>query len=544
MANAIGSAALILTTNATKLYAGLAEAGSRSKSMVAKIGSNIGSGLSKSLGGIGSGIRQLVGGIASIAKSGAMAGIGVAAAAAAVSVGVLYKGIASIHDLVQQGDMAKSLGVSPEFFTGLAGAASSYGVELGALFEGLVNMGGKASEAMKGGEAGNAFRRLGLDVQAFNNMGVESQFAALVQGLNSIADPAERVRIGMQVLGEEAGKKMIPLISKSSDELSKLTSKYAVSAGEMSKMKLADDAIRSMTQAAEGLWKQVLVGLAPIIEFFAVKLTSAIESSQPILDTWGQVFSTYWTILVDVIAEVYSAIAEVINEVADWLNALTDVSNWGLSLQSILVGALNAIAVAGGYCWDSLKAGVGMVALAVGKLTESIAWVIRQFSALVTAMKKLPANIRPPGLDSFIAGIDELAASTQKSGEQMSNWGVGTFTNFGKSAEQVDKWFGKKSAEWLHKSTAMPRGSGAFVGPPAPPAEKPAQEIKYSAVSAAVQGSKEALSIEAKYKTEQMTDPKIALQQKQLAEQQKQTAAIKEVAEAIAANKLPLLGVF
>lgn len=534
MANAIGSAALVLTTNATRLYAGLAEVASRSKRIVKSIGKSINSGVS----GVASGIGKLAGGMASVAKGGAMAGIGVAAAAAAVGVGVLYKGIESISALVKQGDMAKSLGVTPEFFTGLAGAAQSFDVELGAVFEGLVNMGGQASQALKGGDLGNTFKRLGIDVQAFSSMGVEQQFTTLTAALNTITDPAERVRIAMQVLGEEAGKKMVPLISKSEAELKKLTGQFAVSAEEMKKMKVADDAMKTLSASVGGLWKQVLVGMTPIIEFFGTKLTTAIETAQPTLDAFGRVFTTVWTVAVDVIGAAYSAISEVVSAVGEWLGAIAEVSGSSLSLESVVVGAMQLIATTGAYAWDTLKVGVGSVAVAVGLLIEGIGHMIDGFSSLVGLLKKLPDNLRPPGLDGFIQGVDDLATSTKKSGEELRHWGEGTFKNFGKSAEDVDKWFGKKSGDWMQKVTAKPKpkGDGEFVGPPAPKPEKPAEALKYTAVGAAVKGSAAALSIEAKYRTEQMTDPKIAIVQKQLAEQQKQTQAIKEVTEAIRSN--------
>lgn len=531
MANSIGSAALILTTNATRLYSGLAEAASRSKSIVNRWASGISIDVgSKTFSAITSGINKVGSAVGRVGRTGGMAALGATAAVAAASVAMLFKGIEGIREIVIQGDMAKSLGVSPEFFTGLAGAAGSFGVELGAVFEGMVNLGGKAKEALKGGEIGNSFRQLGIDIQAFDSMGVEKKFKTLVDALNTLQDPAERVRLSMQILGEEAGKKMSPLISKSKEELEKLTSQFAVSAGEMAKMKQADDAIRTLSVTFTALFRQYISIMTPMIELWATRLPAAIEKARPALEKFMTMQVVIYDLLLDAFEGLISAAGELVTSIKDFVKELGVAELNAMSFEDIVKSAFRSGAVAAAYAWDVIKVGAGAVAVAVGLVFREINNGIKSFASLLTLMNKLPDNLKPPGLDGMVSGLKDVTDYLDQSQSMMLMWGAGTFANFGKSADDVIKWFEKKDQK------PKPKPPGEFVGPPKPPPEKPAEPLKYSAVGAAVKGSAAALSIESKFRTEQMTDPKIALAQKQLTEQQKATAAIKEVTEAIRAN--------
>ena len=507
MAN-LGIGSILLTTQAAKLYAGLGEAASKSKAMAQKIGSNISA-------SVASGASRVGGLLATGLTVGATAGF------AALGIG-MHSAVESLKELAVQADMARVLGSTAEAFTGLAGAAETYGVDTGGLFEGLVSLSGKAAEALKGGDIAGVFKRIGLNVREFSALDPTSQFTALHGALQNIADPGERVRILLATMGEEAGKKLAPLLNKSRDELKAFTAQFAVSNAEMQRVKAADDAMRRVTASMSSLWRRVVVSIAPVVEAVAGHLTKAFEKLQPVFDWVLRGLTTHWGILIDVVGEAVSAIGEVISSVVAWVSEITGIGTTTEKIEDVVTGAWRAIGIAGAYCWDSIKAGVGAAAIAVGYLSEGVAELISVFADLAGLMKELPDELRPTGLDGFIAETERVRDSVKNAGLDMQKWGASTFEKFGQSAEQVRRWFDER--EKKKKLEVAAEQKAAIKAP---------SESRYAPVAAAIAGTREAYSAEAKFRGESRLNPQLDAQKKMVQEQQRGNALLKEVVSAI-----------
>jgi hypothetical protein len=453
-------------------------------------------------------------------------------AAGAITVG---KALSDIQDIAAQGQLAKSLGMTSEAFTGLAGVAGQFGVDTNGVFEGLVSLSQKAQEALKGGDLGATFRKLGIDVQAFAAMDPGKQFETLHAALQNVSDPAERVRILMATMGEEAGKKLAPLLNKSTEELKKLTGQFAVSSGDMKKIQGADAAMKKVTASISALWRKVVVAVAPVIEFISTRLTTALEKLEPVFQWVSRAITTHWGIILDILGEVFDAIGEVITLVVDWVSELFNLGSVTTTIEEVVTGVWKAIGIAGAYAWDTIKAGMGFVAIGAGLLVKGFSKLIDLFADLVGVLKELPENLRPDGLNEFIKGVEQVRDTVRDAGDGMMDWGKGAVDNFGKSADKVREWFEKRKNKAKTPEEVKKAGPQAKAEPPKP---------VYTAVAAAIKGSREEFSIATRFKMDNKLNPQLDLQRKQLMEQQKANELARQAIEAIRNIPMPMIGVF
>lgn len=511
----IGSASLVLSTNASKLVSGLSQAGNKVKSWAASTNTQV--------GGAFSGIGGKIGG--------ALAPLATKAAAVLAPIVAVRKAISDIGDIAKQGELADALGLSPEFFTGLAGAANQLGVDVNGVFDSLVHMSGKAAAALSNPALAESFSKIGIDAQQFAGMGIEQQFQTVVSALSNIQSPAERVRMGMHLLGNETGKKLAPLLSKSNEELKKLTGQFAVSSAEMKKIQQADEAMKKATASISAVWRKVVVAIAPVIEMLSNRLTQAIEYLQPLFEKVFRAINTHWGVILDILGEVFDAISEVITSVGKWITELFGLENVTMTVEDVVLGVWRAIGTGAAYVWDTIKAGAGAVAWVAGLIVEGFGFVVEAFKEVVNLAKKLPDSIRPDWLDDMIAGTERFEKSVKKTGQQMKKWGKGTIDNFGKSADEVNKWFDNR------KKTDAPKPEDQKKGPAVQQDDKKAT---YTAVAAALKGSKEAISIEARWRTNNMLNPAKDINKQQLLEQQKANKLLNDVVKAISGIDLGL----
>ena len=462
---------------------------------------------------------------------GALAPLAMKAAAVLGPIFAVGKAIGDIGDIAQQGNLANSLGVSSEFFTGLAGAANQLGVDVNGVFEGLVNMSGKAGEALSNPALAESFSKIGIDAKQFAGLGIEQQFQTVVSALSSIESPAERVRTGMQLMGEEAGKKLAPLLSKSKEELNKLTGQFAVSSAEMKKIQQADEAMKKATASISAVWRKVIVAIAPVIEMLSNRLTQVIEYLQPLFEKVFRAITTHWGVIIDIVSEVFDAIGEVISVVGEWITELFGLQNVTMTVEEVVLGVWRAIGTGAAYVWDTIKAGAGVIAIVAGLIVEGFGYVVEAFKEVITLAKELPDSLRPDWLDAMIAGTERFEKSVKDTGKQMKKWGTGTFDNFGKSADQVGKWFDNRKDQKPEDKKGMAK---------APIEDKKAT---YTAVAAATKGSKEAISIESRWKTNNMINPMKNEAIKQLEEAKRTNKLLQDVIKAISGIDLGLAAI-
>lgn len=544
MAASIGSGSLVLTTNATGMLSGLKAASDKAK----KMAGDMQQGVSGKLSGMFKGGLALGAGMAvfDAVKSGITSVIGM------------------FNDLKDKIDEtaknARRFGMDTQTMGGLEHAAGLSGVKVEELRAAMQKMAARGE---------NIF-----------------QFAERLERMN----PAQ-ARQALNELGEQ-GYRLRTLFEGGAAGLRQMVEegrRFTLSDQEAAKVEAANDAISRMKLSLEFLKSKVVVALAPAFERVGNFLKTAFEKAQPAVEwlirnfhnimlvispayraitllvkiltgVWerirGQVqpvidwiveaWETATMVIEAVWDEVVSVVVDLITQVVDWIsNAITSVIEWGkevgilgntfMSARDLILMVFRAIGKAGAYVWDTIKAGVGAVAIAIGFIVEKVfTRLVDAFHSVASLAKELPDSIRPTWVNSFVDGVGRARDAVHAGGVGMQRWGREQINAWGSSAAAVDRWFdnlGSRRAE----AAAAERARIEEI------ASKP---VEYKAVAAMTKGSKEAWSVEARFRTEGMLNPQLDAQQRQLQEAQRANQILREVRDAVQNITLPILNVF
>jgi hypothetical protein len=489
----LGSASLVLSTNASKLDAGLNHASQKIKGWADKQQSA----LSSVFGGF---------------KAGAAFGAGMIAVNALV--GGVQKLIGGMGELADHTDkiakLSRNLGMPTESLSALEHAAGLSGVSMETLEAGLVKFRQKATGP--------------LDEALF----------ALAERLEGITDPGERARVLVENFGK-TGVKMGTLFEGGKDGLKGMVDEakrlgIAFNGVEAGKIEAANDAISRIKGALTGLWRRLMITMAPVIEMVSTKLTQAFEYLMPVFEKVFRALSTHWGIIIDILGEVFAAIAEVIQSVVNWVSELFGLQNVTLTVEQVVTGVWRAIAIGAAYVWDVIKAGAGAVAFVAGLIVEGFGYVVEAFKEVVSLAKELPDAIRPDWIDKFVGDVERFERTVKNTGRNMRQWGRDAIGNFGKSADDVRRWFDN-------------RGKGKDAAPDkkaAVPDIPEQKQASYTAVAAALKGSKEEASILARFKFNNLMNPQLEVNKKQLDEAKKANQLLGDVVRALTGMKLDL----
>jgi hypothetical protein len=434
--SAIGRAALVLTTNGTGLRSGLDQAGQQARrwadatagdvnSRLKNVGKDVGK------GGFMSGLAAAAGRVA-----------GPAALAIAGVVGVT-KAVETLDEVARAGAAAKAFGLTAEQFTGMAGVARSVGEGQREFIESLVTLGKVASEGAAGkGEVATAwFKSLNLDAQQFKQLRLDEQFFTVFEAIKQIEDPAERVRSLMVAFGEDGGKYLLPLLSKSSAEIRQMAAGFQISTNEVEKATTANQAMTRAGSALSSAWRQIVVAIAPVVEVIA----NVITGLRPVFDWLGRALGAYAELWSAVATEVIGFVRGIVDSVGGWVSSLLGLENTTWTVKDVVVGAFRLVGTAAALVWDTLKAGAGVLSIAFGGVLKILALVIDALAGLVSLAKGLPDAIRPAWVNDFVTGIDAARAAVDRTGEGLLTWGRDAITGFGNSAVQFNGWLDRVS---------------------------------------------------------------------------------------------------
>ena len=170
-----------------------------------------------------------------------------------------------LNEVARSGAAAKAFGLTPEQFTGVAGVAASVGEQQREFIESLVTLGKVVSEGVsgKGEVAKGFFDTLGISAEEFSKLRLDEQFLGVFDAIRKVETPAARVRALMVAFGEDGGKYLLPLLSKSQDELVAMAKSFAVSAEQVEAAEKANQKWIEATTELNRTWREFAVDLAP-----------------------------------------------------------------------------------------------------------------------------------------------------------------------------------------------------------------------------------------------------------------------------------------
>jgi hypothetical protein len=572
--NAIASGSAILTANADGLASGLDKAAKDVKSWGTKVGGVITSTFSGK-GGVLGGLQNLGG-----AVTGKLAGLATAAkgllSGAGMAIGTMIGGpiggaiggavgsaIGSIGETVvgalgapfekldlfaKINKQAQSLGVSASQFQGLTAVMGKAGIEGDQVAGIFATMGKSISDvaAGKGKGAALAFQSLGLDAEKLRAMKPDEQFLAIADAFAKMPAGADQASAAVHLFGGNAAA-LLPELQKGGTGIQAFIEQQKKVGAVLSddQLQAAANASKAWKQAKleisstwEGLVNRATLIAAPVISFVAKAVSKIFQFVQPVFDWVGRAVSK----VADITTAVFEQLDKWFAEGVKWLQELGQelfgfAGEWP-SVQDVIVSVFRTAGVAGAYTWDTIKAGAGLAAVAIGKVIGFVGDLAGQFKGTFKDIASAGADAaRALGMDDTAAMFDRVGAAADSiadkingTGAAIQKWGQNAFDSWGSSAAQFNKWLDKALAK---KGKLDEAGTGAAAGGPV------ASPAKFAAALAPA--TKEAYSMVLKndfglnqnkdVAKEQLKEHKKAnkLNQKQLDEQKKTNAALANV---------------
>lgn len=210
-------------------------------------------------------------------------------------VGVLTGGvigttlISSARAAIEFGDeiskASARTGIAVGEMSRLAVAAKQTDLDLGTLLRGFKELQTSLSRAATGTEADAAlFRALGIELGKLKAMRPEEQLGVIADRLSLIADPADRARVGTELLGKAYGE-LVPLLEKGSAGIRELIAEQerlgnVMSGEQIQKLADADDAIKRLSSSWQGFARTLTAAVAPALSSVLDVLSGANRTTE------------------------------------------------------------------------------------------------------------------------------------------------------------------------------------------------------------------------------------------------------------------------
>jgi len=309
MSSSIGSASLVLTTNATGLASGLASSAKSVKVWADGVQSKIASTFSNlkghvtgflgdaksQFGGAGSTIGAALGG-----PLGAAVGGAIGAAAGGIVEKITDTLSAPFDKLKELGGLQKKaniLGISASELQGLTALMSRFGVEGDQVNNVLTLMGKNVADAAGGhGKAAPAFKQLGIDGKALLALPIDEQFKAIATRLAEMGPGAAQASAALHIFGGQ-GTNLLGALQKGGKGIDEFISKERAFGSVLSdsQIKAAADAGKAWKDSKlqivsvwDGLVSRASLIAAPIVKFFGSAISQWYNLAQPVFDWIGR----------------------------------------------------------------------------------------------------------------------------------------------------------------------------------------------------------------------------------------------------------------
>jgi hypothetical protein len=169
-------------------------------------------------------------------------------------------------DQIQKG--AERAGIAAGKFSELAAAAKQTDVDVDTLSKGLKDLGVSISKASTGDKtAGDLFRALGLNIKDLKALQPEAQLGLVASRLKEIESPADRARVGTELLGKSY-LALVPLLAGGAEGIRKLVEEQqrlgnTFSDEQIQRLSEADESIKRLTASWHGFGTTLATIVAP-----------------------------------------------------------------------------------------------------------------------------------------------------------------------------------------------------------------------------------------------------------------------------------------
>jgi hypothetical protein len=420
-----------------------------------------------------------------------------AAGVAAVAAGVVAAGAAvaaavpRIKELAATARTGRALGLDPQAFGGIAAAAARFEVDQKALLEGLVDMSGRAADALSNGTGvmGQAFASLKLDPKQFQTLGIERQLYTLTDALAAMPDAGERARLTLKFFGEDVGKQLLPLVVEGGAGIRRLADEaraagVVLTADQQGRVDAAAAAVARAEAVLQGGWNKLAAAVAPLTGVAA----DALSALQPVLDWAARAITPVATFG----AAVARAVGQAVAAVAGWAGQSLGVERWP-TVEAAVTSALRGVTEHLARTADQARATAGMMSIGFGSLLGVLADVVgglgrvaaaaaNASSAAAKALKygaaavastinptaalalaTLPTDLVGPAAE---AAAKAAEAGMRRAADAATAWGRTQVGAWGQWTAQAMGWFARvMEAKKQADAPAKPKAKGKDDGP-------------------------------------------------------------------------------
>ncbi len=251
--------------------------------------------------GLRAGLDRAAKKLSGFGKSLTKIGLGVSGLGSA-GLGAFATTLGRLGELRNLDGVAQAFGLTAEAATGLFGVMAAAGSDTRDATEGLVTLGQRVKDAISGSgeQAANLFRGLKVSAAEFAGLDPAEQFYKLHESLRAVEDPASRVQLLLQAVGEDTGKNLIQTLSLTTEQLREQAKGFSLTGDEMKKASSASAAVAAATAKMDKVWSKLVVAVAPVIEAMANKVGPIFEKVSAIItanaDNIGQIATVAATV--------------------------------------------------------------------------------------------------------------------------------------------------------------------------------------------------------------------------------------------------------
>jgi len=321
---------------------------------------------------------------------------------------------------------ADRLGLATSKLSELQHVGRQFGVRQGAIVDGLKEMSMRADEFAKtgSGPAAEAFQRLGLSESELNRVkgDTDALFKLISERMSGVQDTAARQRIADELMGGQAGEKMVEMLSASNKEIQRIRGQgravgNVISAEEGKQAERFTKALNNAQGALKGVQKTVVSELLPQITKALKSLSKWVANNQEKIQRFAETFSDKFSEALPKILQLTKGLATTVGKIGTLISKVASLVGGFRNLGIAIALAFSAkVLVSVAQLTGSLfSMGRGLVqVLASMNLVSGAtkAWTAVQW-ALNAAM-----NANPLGL--IVAGAAALAGAAYL---VVRNWG-------------------------------------------------------------------------------------------------------------------------
>lgn len=261
---------VLLSADISKLKSGLDEAAVQSQLSGKKIEgtfTNLGRVFSRALGPLSETGREVSFALQGIGESAAEAQKAMSAfgAATAIAGSVATAGLLALtgitlklfHQIDEQADLAKGVGLTTSEYVQLTSALKLYGVQQEQITPGLSQFFKIVSGLMRSKAGAVAIQQLGLSMEKLRGLSTHEQLLAVADAFSKLSPKVNKTAIAAQLFTATLGAKMIPLLEQGAAGVEKLEGKFSAQAEKAQELA---DTTKNLSIAWAGLVSQASAG--------------------------------------------------------------------------------------------------------------------------------------------------------------------------------------------------------------------------------------------------------------------------------------------